>query len=124
MISTPESCTFLSVPVRISGEFSAVTGGGAVLLAPFKSSAGAGTARSARNAAASSARRGSRVICRLRSGVSRCGRLVDDLVIGGAEIALELGDRRGGERVADHVGRAAAHIEELVDADDQEKPRL
>src|SRR5262249_62235743 len=47
-----------------------------------------------------------------------------DLVLGRAELLLVLGDRGGGERVADHVGGAAPHVEELVDAETQEHPRL
>src|SRR5580693_8040846 len=36
-------------------------------------------------------------------------------------LALPFRHHGGGERIADHVGGGAAHIEELVDADDQQQ---
>src|SRR5262249_61198086 len=46
-------------------------------------------------------------------------RLVDGL---GVIFALPLGHHRGRNRVADHVGCAAAHVEKVVDAQDQQHP--
>ena len=38
--------------------------------------------------------------------------------------SLPLGDHRGGHRVADHVGGGAAHVEQVVDRQDQQQARL
>src|SRR6266567_6192632 len=42
----------------------------------------------------------------------------------GPELALPLRDDRGRNAVADDVGRRATHIEELIDAHDQQQPRF
>src|ERR1700722_16236559 len=39
-------------------------------------------------------------------------------------LALPFRHHGGGERIADHIGGGAAHVEELVDADDQEQSGL
>src|SRR5580700_12347583 len=64
---------------------------------------------------------GSHRSSRRRLRLRRARRL---LVYRRSEVLLEFGDRRSGERIADHVGRAAAHVEELVDAEDEEEARL
>src|SRR3954468_20441219 len=40
------------------------------------------------------------------------------------QLALPLGDRGGGDGVADGVGRRAAHVEERIDAEDEEQSRF
>src|SRR5262249_29383219 len=123
------SCTFFSVPDRTAGMFSSVAGGGAVRSAPVMSSARAmpGRARQAARApmASPAPMTVDRVTAASRSGDRRpCHGRGSDLVLGRAELLLVLGDRGGRERVADHVGGAAPHVEELVDAEDQEQPGL
>src|SRR5262249_3691167 len=44
--------------------------------------------------------------------------------MGRVVFALPFADHNGGDRVAHHVGGAAAHVEELIDADDQEQAGL
>src|SRR5215813_13792783 len=123
------SCTFFSVPDRTAGMFSSVAGGGAVRSAPVMSSARAMPGRASKAAkaptASATATIPDRVTAASRSGDRRPRRgRGHDLVLGRAELLLVLGDRGGGERVADHVGGAAPHVEELVDAEDQEQPGL
>src|SRR6476659_5861884 len=40
------------------------------------------------------------------------------------QLALPLGDDRGGDRIADRVGRGSPHVEEGVHAEDQQQARL
>src|SRR5262249_46931852 len=125
MVTTLLSRTFFSVPVRIAGRVSSVDGGGAVRLAPIMSSAAASRPGSAsRLSPTAVARMTDLVMATSRSGGRRPrrGDPRHDLVLGGSELLLIFGDRGRGERVADHVGGAAAHVEELVDAEDQEQP--
>src|SRR3954451_5451417 len=44
-------------------------------------------------------------------------------LVGQGELPFPLGDRRGGNGVAEHVRGRAAHVEELVNAEDQQKAR-
>src|SRR5689334_23889695 len=114
------SRTFFSVPDRTAGMFSSLAGGGAVRSAPCMSSAIVARPVSARTLTASAATMAAdRITAPSRSGDRRLWRdRGHDLLLARAELVLVLGDRGGGERVADHVGGAAAHVEELVDAED------
>src|SRR5262244_3643780 len=108
------SCTFFSVPDRTAGMFSSVAGGGAVRSAPVMSSAAAGPRSIRTPTASATANVADLVTAASRSGDRRPRRgRGHDLVLGRAELLLVLGDRGGGERVADHVGGAAPHVEEL-----------
>src|SRR5437667_165329 len=40
-----------------------------------------------------------------------------------AQLAFPLGDHRGSDAVAEHVGGRAPHVEKLVDAQDEQQPR-
>src|SRR5215472_17668043 len=138
MVTTPVSRTFFRVPERTAGVFSSLAGGGAVRSAPPRSSAPARTVEAptmpATTAMASTmvlfttASRAPRAGERSDRGQSRDGRPRRNrrrrLLLGRAELLLELGDRRRRERIADHVGGAAAHVEELVDSEDQQEPGL
>src|SRR5205823_5864414 len=126
MVIARPSCTFFSVPERTAGRFSSLAGGGAVRSAPVMSSAAAsrGSARTPTRTPTASAiaETADRITAASRSGGRRLRRgRGHDLLLGRPEVLLELGDRRRGERVADHVGGAAAHVEELVDAEDQQQ---
>src|SRR5215831_9577757 len=126
MVMAPRSRTFLSVPERTAGMFSSVDGGGAVRSAPLMSSAAASRHGSASMPMASATTRAAdRVMAGSRSRGHRPWRdRGHDLLLGRAKLLLVLGDGGGGERVADHVGGAAAHVEELVDSEDQKQARL
>src|SRR5215469_17205664 len=126
MVTAPASRIVLSVPLSTAGEFSSVTGGGAELSAPFKSSARGAAGCRASQAASRNAPVRTRVMAGARSGHRRSRGLRARLIVidRRTEILLELGDRASSQRVADDVGGAAPHVEELVDAEDQEQPDL
>src|SRR5262245_6581789 len=106
--------------------FSSVDGGGAVRSAPPMSSATASPGETRMPMASATVSATDRITAASRSGDRRLRRAGPWhlLLLARPELLLELGDRGGGERVADHVGGAAAHVEELVDAEDQEQPGL
>src|SRR4030095_12077039 len=58
------------------------------------------------------------------SGSSHLGTGVAGFCSRFAELPFPFGDDRGSDAVADHVGRGAAHVEELVDPPDQQTTGL
>src|ERR1700722_13936915 len=150
----PLSCTFLSVPASSAGAMSPLAAGGAVRSTPLVSSAKAEKAVSVRSPAASarilfmagsfSCRHLSHRNCpskrarnarapgvclataRPRSGMDgqRHRTAFRNLVFRRPQIVFEFGDCRRRKRIADHIGRAAAHVEELIDAEDEKQARL
>ena len=84
--------------------------------------------RRGRAAAAASSSRASERRLRDHAGTRRAHRSMSSIMATSSlvhdQLALPLGDHRRGQRVADDVGGRAAHVEEGVDAQDQQQSFL
>src|ERR1700722_4230462 len=120
---TPLARTLASVPVSIVGRFCSFGAVGAVRSAPPTSSASAGGGGAAAIASPNATAMNFLAnvfppTCRspIASHGNRYGRRRRRRVVGWSEIVLEFRHRRCRQGIADHICRAAPHVEELVDA--------